>query len=230
MSPRQSGTALVVIEQDPHDPALPLTIEGLQEADINQLHHAFVRDTIRLALAAGAHHVRLFVADPKQWTDVTASAGESTLISSCPKGGWGKRVSAALALPFDPGIKEVIILGTRTPTLTPDLLQRAFRLTRQSEVAIGPTPDGDWYLIGLSHPLVFKDVNIDWDSHHAYAQLTDALNEQEVKWAELDLWYPIDSGDALEVAAREINQYRFEGDSETARDTEMIVERLIARL
>lgn len=42
--------------------------------------------------------------------------------------------------------------------------------------------------------------------------------------------YAVDTSEELEVMVRDINQFRFEGDDSTARETEIIMERILAKM
>ncbi len=48
-------------------------------------------------------------------------------------------------------------------------------------------------------------------------------------WSELEIWYTVDNYEALEFLVRDINQYRFEGDDISARETEMVLGRILNR-
>ena len=70
----------------------------------------------------------------------------------------------------------------------------------------------------------------DWKSPSIYSEVAAALDAKKVTWSELDIWYAVENLDDLELMARDINQYRFEGDEKTAQETEIVMERLLNKL
>jgi hypothetical protein len=70
----------------------------------------------------------------------------------------------------------------------------------------------------------------DWKSPSIYSEVSQAFDTEKLSWSELEIWYAVEGLEELEMMARDINQYRFEGDEETARETEIVMERLLDRL
>ena len=72
--------------------------------------------------------------------------------------------------------------------------------------------------------------DFDWKSPSIYSQVAESFTEKQLSWSELEIWYAVESSEYLEMMARDINQYRFEGDETTAHETEVVLERILARL
>ena len=85
-------------------------------------------------------------------------------------------------------------------------------------------------MIGMSDSLQINLSEFDWKSPHIYSDVAHAFTKKKLSWSELEIWYAIENIDDLEIMARDINQYRFEGDDDTARNSEEVMERLIAKL
>jgi hypothetical protein len=60
--------------------------------------------------------------------------------------------------------------------------------------------------------------------------VAEAFTEKHLAWSELEIWYAVETPEDLEIMVRDINQFRFEGDETTARETEIVMERILARL
>jgi len=62
--------------------------------------------------------------------------------------------------------KKTIIVGSDCPTITSELLESAFETLNKSDVVIGPSPDGGYYLLGMNkfHPELFENINWSTDS------------------------------------------------------------------
>jgi hypothetical protein len=117
------------------------------------LQAALLAHAVSTALATGRRVVVAF--DPPdalgQIRELIADLGAVELIPQCG-GHLGERMTTAAddALP-DGG--HLAVIGTDAPTLTADLLTRAFTaLESGSSAVIGPALDGGYYLLGLRWP------------------------------------------------------------------------------
>lgn len=79
-------------------------------------------------------------------------------------GNLGDRMAKAFKQAFNNGSKSVIIIGIDCPSLSPEIIVKAFEKLDQYDVVIGPARDGGYYLIGLSKfiPELFQGIN--WGS------------------------------------------------------------------
>lgn len=82
----------------------------------------------------------------------------------------GARLCRAVEEALQQGIERVLILGTDSPWLTPATLEEAFEALRTSDVVLGPTEDGGYYLIGVRGrwPALFQ--RIAWGTSRVCAQ------------------------------------------------------------
>jgi glycosyltransferase A (GT-A) superfamily protein (DUF2064 family) len=147
-----------------------------------------------------------------------------------PRERWGVRIEKVFRECFDAGYHNVILVGSRTPTLTARMMQATLRMLEKSDAVFGPTPEGRYYTIGMSGACHINLSDFDWKSPKIYSEVANAFTEKGLSWSELEIWYAVESSDELELMARDINQYRFEGDETTARETELVMERFISKL
>jgi len=143
---------------------------------------------------------------------------------------WGIRMEKIFEDCFAQGYKNVLLIGSRTPTITSTKIKAALRMLEQSDAVFGPTPDGRYYSIGMSGSYRIKLSDFDWKSGAIYSEVAGAFTEQGLSWSELEIWYAVESAEELELMARDINQFRFEGDETSGRETELVMERLISKL
>lgn len=70
-----------------------------------------------------------------------------------------------------PGRGPIVIVGTDIPAIRPDHIAAAFRALGRADVALGPTPDGGYWLVGLRRsPRVLRPFHgVRWSSEHALA-------------------------------------------------------------
>ena len=115
-----------------------------------QLHWCFLRELAEVYKKTDAH---LFVA-------YTPDANWEQLKSVFPDAGYiaqkgadlGERMYRAIRTVLKLGYESVVLTGTDLPTMKAEHLQSGFSALEASDIAIGPTSDGGYYLIGMKHP------------------------------------------------------------------------------
>ena len=106
----------------------------------------------------------------------------------------GERMKAAFRQAFDDGYKRVVIIGSDCGQLEPEHLEQAYRALLQNDVAIGPSQDGGYYLLGMRTflPVLFEDkawstVDVfsqtlsDCKKHHLSCQVLEELNDVDTE-------------------------------------------------
>ena len=114
------------------------------------LHWAFLRDLAEIYKQLDAH---LFVA-------YTPDADWESLKSVFPPAGYipqkgkdlGEKMYRAIKKITDLGYESVILTGTDLPMMTAAHLESGFAVLEEKDIAIGPTSDGGYYLIGMKKP------------------------------------------------------------------------------
>lgn len=114
------------------------------------LHWAFLKDLAEIYRKLDAH---LFVA-------YTPDADWETLKSVFPPAGYipqkgkdlGEKMYRAIRKVMDLGYESVVLTGTDLPLMTTAHLESGFALLEEHDIAIGPTSDGGYYLIGMKKP------------------------------------------------------------------------------
>jgi rSAM/selenodomain-associated transferase 1 len=82
----------------------------------------------------------------------------------------GERMENAFKETFLEGFKEVLIVGTDIPALTPSLIEKAFKALKNSDAVIGPCHDGGYYLIGFRKEMFLSDIfkGIQWSTERVF--------------------------------------------------------------
>jgi rSAM/selenodomain-associated transferase 1 len=119
--------------------------------------------------------------------------------------GLGVRMSNAFKASFEAGYGRLVIIGTDHPTLPPAYVGRAFRaLEPPGSVAIGPSEDGGFYLLGMNRyfPELFDGMRY---SHAGVFEATRARAERTgARLTILPEWYDIDTPSDLERLRRDL--------------------------
>ena len=100
---------------------------------------------------AGRYERVFFHAPADAGPSIAAWLGEGRLAAQA-EGDLGARMAAAFQWAFDEGATRVVLIGTDIPELSADDVDRAFEVLDSADVALGPSLDGGYYLIGLRRP------------------------------------------------------------------------------
>ena len=245
-SNQKNDTVLAICIQEISEDGSELNIgDNFSIEDVRFLHQAFIADTLVNTLGMKSVDICLFYGDfPDTRKSVTTildylrkklkgkkatSLNNGLKITSLPAERWGLKMERVFKKCFEDGYKHVIFIGSRTPTLKDGALSRAIKLLKNSDAIFGPTVEGRYYLIGMSGEYHVELSEFDWRSPNIYSEVAEFLKEKGLSWAELELWYAVEHPEDLEYLVRDINQFRLEGDELSARETEMVLKRLVER-
>ena len=93
------------------------------------------------------------------------------------------------------GFSRVVLIGGDIPTLPFFHLQEAFsRLTDpRTDVVLGPSEDGGYYLIGARklHPCLFEDIA--WSTATVLVETLAQARRHGLNVAQVPVWYDVDS-------------------------------------
>ena len=109
----------------------------------------------------------------------------------------GERMKNAFQSLFNKRYKKVIIIGTDCPQINVNLLLEAFNKLSQSDLVIGPSNDGGYYLLGMNdfHPLLFDDIR--WSSDEVFRKTEKKAIENELSLSVMPELIDIDTEDDL---------------------------------
>ena len=120
----------------------------------------------------------------------------------------GQRMSHFFKSAFqDKGLQRVVLIGTDSPHLAPAVIHDAFSRLGHSELVLGPTPDGGYYLIGMSkfHPEVFAQIN--WSTPEVLSQTLAQAEQNQISYQLLPEFDDIDFVDDLHNVINWVEQF-----------------------
>ena len=122
--------------------------------------------------------------------DLLADVGEFAYAAQ-PETELGGRMEALVQRSFAAGNDRVVLLGSDSPTLPAEYIDRALDLLREREVVLGPSTDGGYYLVGLRAGVsrIFSEVA--WSTGAVLAQTLERLDGQSLGL--LPPWYDVDT-------------------------------------
>ena len=99
---------------------------------------------------------------------------------------------------------RVIFVGSDSPTLPTEFIEKASLELERLPVVLGPALDGGYYLIGLSQPRGDLFSDIDWGTGSVLEQTRAKLDPNE--YSLLPSWYDIDTVEDLTHLYRDLAQ------------------------
>jgi rSAM/selenodomain-associated transferase 1 len=160
------------------------------------LHRCFVEDVVGQALELPG--VRVAVVCPEEDRDLLGGwlPGETAILSQA-----GQGLAAGLAFALEQfaaaGFRRIVLRNSDSPNLPAARLSEALRCLEESDVVVGPTEDGGYYLVGArqAHPGLFDATTMGTSS--AIGALRETAQSLGLSRTELAPWYDVDTPDDL---------------------------------
>jgi uncharacterized protein len=149
---------VVVLARAPSAKGKTRLTEGLTDSDARDLRERLFLDTLDGARATEFPVVVCFTPDDAR-EEMQRLAPDLVRL---PQRGHdlGARMRDAIDQTLMSGADAVALIGSDLPSLPTTHITDAFTMLESSDLVLGPTDDGGFYLIGTCHPLpdVFRDV------------------------------------------------------------------------
>ncbi len=178
---------------------------GLTAAAAAELHGAFLADVVD-SLARGRFELRLaWALEPGDGDPGSGRPGEFLGIPGFRQRGkdLGERLFDGLCRAARRS-ELVAAVGSDHPELTPATVEDGFRrLAAGADVVLGPTPDGGYYLIGLSRAALRRELfdGIAWSTESVLAETRSRCRELGLAVELLPAGHDVDVADDLRQLA-----------------------------
>lgn len=167
------------------------------------VYEACVRDVIALAARQRARVELWYVEEPRArlWFETELPH----LPAQAQNGNdLGARMLDAFTRSFASGAERVVIIGSDSPTLPETVLNAAFDDLHEVDVAIGPSLDGGYYLIGLRAASLEKAAalfsSMTWSGPSVFRVTLERIESSGLEARVLPGWYDVDTIDDLRQA------------------------------
>lgn len=111
----------------------------------------------------------------------------------------GERMANAFAQLFDLGYQQVLIIGSDCYQLKTATIQQAINELATSEVVIGPTFDGGYYLLGMKKLVPKLFINKTWSTNQVANQTLADLQQLKIAYHLLEKLHDVDEAADLEL-------------------------------
>jgi rSAM/selenodomain-associated transferase 1 len=167
------------------------------------LYRGFLLDTLQLAHSLGWERISLV--HPRGDAPLLRGLAAGVELLEQPREGLQQALSFAFEHHFAAGFDSVTLIGSDNPTLPVELIQDAQRaLAHEQDLAIGPSLDGGYYLIGMRQPHLGVFDHIDWSTSSVYAQTLERAAGLNLQVHAVPEWYDVDEPADLERLVREL--------------------------
>jgi len=111
----------------------------------------------------------------------------------------GSRMEAIFSRLLAMGHKRVVLIGGDLPALPLSVLAEAYAFLESAtrRVALGPSRDGGYYLVGCNQPVPEIFLGMHWSHHEVLAQTRERLTAMNIDYYLLPSWFDIDTLDDL---------------------------------
>lgn len=167
----------------------------LSPEEAKELYQCFLLDTV--ARASRLPDVQVCLAfTPAESEELLRAFLPGSLLYFPQRGNsLGEREANVFVDLLQRGFSRVVLIGGDIPTLPFFHLQEAFsRLTDpRTDVVLGPSEDGGYYLIGARklHPCLFEDIA--WSTATVLVETLAQARRHGLNVAQVPVWYDVDS-------------------------------------
>ena len=116
-----------------------------------KLHTAFLTDLARVYSAIEADLFVAYTADP-DWEILKSIFPAATGFFPQEGADLGEKMYRAICAVLEQGYDAVVLTGADLPLMTAAHLESGFAALERTDIAIGPTTDGGYYLVGMKQP------------------------------------------------------------------------------
>lgn len=196
--------SLVIMAKAPRPGNVKTRLNGALPPDIIvRLYRCLLHDTVTLGRSLSNVHLAV-VCPEDDATALTRWLGSDVPVVAQSGRGLADALSSTFRIFLERGFRRVIAFNSDSPHLPPHLLEQAFTLLDTSDIVVGPTEDGGYYLVGSkSHqPTLFEQAHLGTDT--ALGALVTQAHSLKLAVAFSERWYDVDQAHDLQRLAREL--------------------------
>ena len=168
-----------------------------------EVYQTFILSTLQRVSDIAESQV-LCVTPAERLADFALVTPPNWTITSQSDGDLGERMNAFFQQAVECQFEKTVLIGTDSPTLPVDMIQKAFEALEVVDCVIGPAVDGGYYLVGCQQqvPPIFEGIR--WSSDKVLSQTIEALLGAGYSYELLPPWFDIDTIEDL----RELRESR----------------------
>ena len=209
-------------------------IPTLSPGQAATLYTAFLTDWCEALAKLSDVDLVIAYTPPEAESDLRALIGDDAIYIPQIGAGLGERLTSATQWAAEQGYTKILLVGSDSPTLPISYISEAFTLLDSRDIAIGPSTDGGYYLIGFSAanvatiaPFVFEEIA--WSTADVFQQTMTRIHSAKTTVGLLPPWYDIDTAEDLKFLHAHISAMRLAGNRVQAVRTETLLAELFSK-
>jgi rSAM/selenodomain-associated transferase 1/rSAM/selenodomain-associated transferase 2 len=139
----------------------------------------------------------IFYSNKKDKDDVIKWLGSKFFFSAQEGSDLGARMKNAFGKVFSTGADKVIIIGSDIPDLSTEIINKAFAYLDSSDVVIGPSKDGGFYLLGMKKMYAGLFGGIEYSTAKVFSETLARIKELKLSCQLLPELQDIDTEEDL---------------------------------
>lgn len=181
-------------------------LPALCPRDAIRVHRAFLADTVGRVLSLSGVHAAV-VCPPDDCEPLRAFLPPPVAVLAQQGEGLAAGLDSALARFDADGYAPILLLDSDSPHIPGDILRRAVAAVTQGHLAVGPTDDGGYYLVGARghHPGLFQASAMGTGT--ALEALCHRARDLGLHVSLLPRWFDVDTPEDLARLARFLKRY-----------------------
>lgn len=201
--------ALAIMAQAPAPGKVKTRLQPhLMPQESADLYRALLLDTLDLASSIRVCDPFLVFAPPEEKAFFAKIVPPDFKLLPQTGGDLGTRMLDVFVQLSESGYSPVVLIGTDIPTLQPGHIEQAVECLHDSDLCLGPSTDGGYYLIGASkaHPFLFD--GIPWSTGTVLNDTIEKARASNLSLTRLDAITDIDTVGDLAWLCAEIERLR----------------------
>lgn len=188
------------------------------------LYQAFLVDWCNALSTITTTHRVIAYTPPECLNALQTLIGEDPVYIPQVGASLGDRLIVAARWACDQGYAKFLFVGSDSPTLPIQYVERALDLLESRDIVVGPSVDGGYYLIGFSKhgaslliPTVFEEIA--WSTEIVFHQTLGKIQEVNARLGLLPPWYDVDTPTGLQLLRDHLFGMGLAGESSPAPQT-----------
>jgi len=164
-----------------------------------ELYSQMAKRIIGMVWRPHAYRAVIYFDPPDREEDVRAWLGiDNVSYEPQSPGTIGDKMSNAFERVFSEGAGKAVLIGTDVPEITADIVSTACGMLKDTDVVLGPSYDGGYYLIGLRkfEPVLFRDI--DWGTDTVFNRTLNRIIEKNLSHKSLDTLKDVDMAEDID--------------------------------
>ncbi len=214
--------ALILFAKDPVLGKVKTRLQQSLPADlVLQLYRCFLEDSIEKVLAVDEvdRFIGIF---PDTASGFFKDSGKIEAFEFFVQEGvnLGEKMRRAFEGRFADGYRRVVIIGSDSPSLPKEYIEKAFQST--ADLILGPSTDGGYYLIGMTGQTADVFSQVAWSTDSVLADTLKTVESADISLDLLPVWYDVDEIEELRFLKTHLAMMHRSGDLQARATYEIL--------